>query len=230
MNTNLRYSRSNASSLQRAHLPDQHLALALAQYRMRANHYDAELAPFESIRREAIARLNLSEGATVLDVGCGTGLSFAQLQTAIGSRGRIVGIEQCPEMLDKARTRGYANGWNNVTLITSPAESAMIPGKADAALLHFTHDILRRSAALRNILQHLKPTASIVASGLCWAPPWEWATNSWVLLAALYSVSSLEGLDTPWNLLAARIGNLEISRSSGIYIASGTCALSGESA
>ena len=64
---------------------------ALAQYRSRANGYDNELALFEPLRREAVARLNLGRGDTVLDVGCGTGLSFALLDDAVGHQGRIVG-------------------------------------------------------------------------------------------------------------------------------------------
>jgi cyclopropane fatty-acyl-phospholipid synthase-like methyltransferase len=49
---------------------------ALEQYRKRAGAYDLELAAFEPIRRMAIERLQLTPGDTVLDVGCGTGLSF----------------------------------------------------------------------------------------------------------------------------------------------------------
>ena len=49
---------------------------ALQQYRVRANQYDLELQPFEPLRLGAIERLNLQPGEVVLDVGCGTGLSF----------------------------------------------------------------------------------------------------------------------------------------------------------
>ena len=77
--------------------------VALEQYRARAQVYDSELAPFEPLRQEAIQRLRLRPGETVLDVGCGTGLSFAPLLERLGPGGRIVGIAQCPEMMDKAR-------------------------------------------------------------------------------------------------------------------------------
>jgi len=196
---------------------------ALAQYRRRAEGYDRELAPFEPIRRDAIERLQLHAGDTVLDVGCGTGLSFALLRDRIGKGGRIAGIEQCPEMLAKARARVEQNGWRNIDLVCAPAATARVPVQADAALFHFTHDVLRDPAAIGNMLAHLKPGARVVASGLQWAPPWAWPTNGFVLLAALYSVTSFEGLGQPWDKLARRLDDVEVQTAlmGGIYIASG---------
>jgi len=196
---------------------------ALAQYRRRAPGYDTELALFEPIRCEAIARLELHRGDTVLDVGCGTGLSFELLHDRIGKAGRIVGIEQCPEMLDKAKTRVDENHWRHVDLVCAPAATARIPVQADAALFHFTHDVLRERAALANVLAHLKPGARVVASGLQWAPSWAWPTNGFVLLAAMYSVTSFDGLGRPWDMLARRLSDVDVRTSlmGGIYILSG---------
>lgn len=196
---------------------------ALDQYRRRAGVYDLELAAFEPIRRSAIARLKLQRGDAVLDVGCGTGLSFDMLQQAIGRRGRIVAIEQCPEMLDQARARVAHAGWTNVTLLQAAVETAAIPCQVDAALFHFTHDVLRNPGAVRNVVDHLKPGATVVAAGLQWASPWNWAVNCFVMGAALYSVTSLEGLDQPWSLLAQHLGAMRASTElwGGVYIASG---------
>ena len=196
---------------------------ALAQYRRRAGVYDLELALLEPLRRRAIALLALRPGAVVLDVGCGTGLSLGLLSQAVGAKGHIIGIEQSPEMMALARQRVAQHQLPGVTLLNSPVESAVIPVKAEAALFHFTHDILRQPAAVANVLQHLKPGARVVASGLKWASPLLWPVNLLVLPAALHSVSSTEGLAAPWDLLSPHLDrfNVESVYFGGAYLASG---------
>jgi len=197
---------------------------ALSQYRRRAPVYDFELAMFEPVRRAAIARLGLRSGDVVLDLGCGTGLSMSLLQQGVGARGHIIGIEQSPEMMARTRQRVQQQGWRNVTLIEGAVEGAAIPGPADAALFHFTHDILREPLALQNVAGSLRQGASVVACGLQWAAPWAWPLNLFVLGAALHSVTSMRGLERPWSLLAQHLDGLHIEPMLGgsLYIASGS--------
>jgi hypothetical protein len=63
-------------------------------------------------------------------------------------------------MIEQARERVAQGHWRNVTLLCSPAETADLRGMADAALFHFTHDILRRPEAVAHVMWHLKPGSS----------------------------------------------------------------------
>jgi ubiquinone/menaquinone biosynthesis C-methylase UbiE len=200
--------------------------VALNQYRWRAPVYDQELVAFEPIRRKAISRLNLLPNVTVMDVGCGTGLSFELLELAVGPQGHIIGIEQSQEMLEIARDRVAKQGWTNVTLLNTSAQEYSVPSRADAAAFHFTHDIMRSPEAIDKVVRDLKPGAHVVATGLQWSNPWAWSVNWFVLMTAMYSVTSLEGLDQPWSHLAKYLDKLDISTElmGGVYIASGVVA------
>lgn len=202
------------------------LSVSLAQYRRRAGHYDLELLPFEPFRAEAIGLLDLHDGDTVLDVGCGTGLSFAALELRIGPRGRIIGVDPSPDMLARAGSRVTQHHWSNVELVRACAADAALEGRADAALFHFTHDVLQDEVALDNVCGHLKTGAHVVACGLQWAPSWMVPTNAFVLGAALYSVSSLAGLDCPWERLARRLTGFQVHDGmlGGVYVAQGRLA------
>jgi demethylmenaquinone methyltransferase/2-methoxy-6-polyprenyl-1,4-benzoquinol methylase len=193
------------------------------QYRRRAAGYDTELIPFEPFRVQAIERLALHAGETVIDVGAGTGLSFERLVRGVGPAGRVVAVEPSPDMMERAQERVARHGWRNVELVTASAAGARLRGRADAALFHFVHDVLRDPASLANVLAHLKPGARVAATGLQWAPAWAMPVNCFVLGAAAYSLTSFDGLGKPWDRLAEHLDDVHVETAwlGGIYIASG---------
>ena len=197
---------------------------ARAMYRWRAFSYDLQLAPYEFIRRHAVERLQLQPGQCVLDLGCGTGMSLGLLQHAVGPQGRVMAVDQCPEMIALARSRVQLEGWDNVELICAEVEDAPLPEAADAAFFHLTHDILQSPQALDHVLHHLKPGARLAATGLKWTVPWLAPWNALVGMFAAQSITNFDRLAVPWQPLLDHGAELQVETvlMGTLYVASGT--------
>jgi demethylmenaquinone methyltransferase/2-methoxy-6-polyprenyl-1,4-benzoquinol methylase len=184
--------------IQRSEAPD--AAEAVARYRHHAKGYDVSARRTMWIRKRTIEKLTLRPGDRVLDVACGTGLSFPFLREAVGGKGEVVGIEISPEMMSLARQRVVEAGWRNVTLLESSLEAADIPGPFDAILFHFTHDVMRSPAALKQIFAAACPDARIAAAGMKYGPWWMAPVNVIVRAQARSYMTTFGGLATPWDL------------------------------
>jgi ubiquinone/menaquinone biosynthesis C-methylase UbiE len=69
---------------------------------------------YADARAKAVELLDLSPGARVLDVACGTGANFALIRRRIGPAGELVGVDVTPQMLDRARARIARARWTNL--------------------------------------------------------------------------------------------------------------------
>jgi ubiquinone/menaquinone biosynthesis C-methylase UbiE len=140
---------------------------AIASYRTLAAGYDASSQRETPLRLRTIDLLHLAPGLRVLDVACGTGLSFAPLVERTGANGRVVGIEVSPAMAALARERIERAGWRNVDLIVGDVATAPLGDMPfDAALFHYTHDVLQSPEALAHLFRHIRPGACVAAAGL----------------------------------------------------------------
>ena len=113
----------------------------IATYRKKAKHYDivSQFAPVPGYpqraqRRRAIEALGLRPGDTVVDIACGTGQNFPQIEHAIGPAGRIVGVDLTDAMLARAQDRIETNGWSNISLVLADAADFDFPAGVDAIL------------------------------------------------------------------------------------------------
>jgi SAM-dependent methyltransferase len=202
-------------------------ARAREQYGAMARSYELRTLSGDQWRRELVAMLAPRPGEVVLDVGCGTGRNFEQIQQWMGSSGRLIGIEQSPEMLAQAHALVERHGWTNVELVEAGAEEVAIPAAADAAMLCAVHDVMRSPAALGNVLRHLRKGGRIVAGGAKWAP---WRRSGAVSLNLSTwrlnrdCVSTFEGFGRPWSRLEELVPDLRVEEMyfGGGYIASAT--------
>ncbi len=115
-------------------------------------------------RRVARLALNLQPGERVLDLACGTGLNFRHLREGVGERGRIVGVDLTPAMLEVARKVIGANGWMNVEVRETDAAALPFPDASfDKVIMTFAlHVIPDRMRAIEEVRRVLVPGGKFV--------------------------------------------------------------------
>ena len=182
-------------------------------YRRLAAGYESTTGNILGIRRDALEALAVRPGETVFDVGCGTGKSLAALSRACGPQGRVVGIEQSPEMAAQARAH-LAECVAPTVLLEEPVEELRTELRADAMLFCYTHDVLQSAAAVARLAQLAKPGCRVAVTGIRYVP-WSWgfALNLFTAWRARGYISSVSGLDEPYRHLAAACSEFRIVRT-----------------
>jgi precorrin-6B methylase 2 len=202
-------------------------ARARADYGAMAHSYELRTVSGDQWRREIVTKLAPRAGEVILDIGCGTGRNFEQIHQWMGPTGRLIGIDQSPEMLARAHALVQRHGWDNVELVEAGAEELAIRERADAVILCAVHDVMRSPAALANVLLHVREGGRIVAGGAKWA---SWRRSGGVSLNLSTwrlnrdCVSTFEGFRQPWTRLQAIITDVQVEEMyfGGGYIASAT--------
>ena len=121
------------------------------------------LLGYRRYREAMIERLGELDGATVLDVGCGTGNNWPLLVPRIGPAGRVVGVDYSSGMLERARRRAREAGWSNVSATKDDAATlSTVRVEADATVsawcLGIVHDL---PAALDRLVDATRPGGRI---------------------------------------------------------------------
>jgi demethylmenaquinone methyltransferase/2-methoxy-6-polyprenyl-1,4-benzoquinol methylase len=126
-------------------------------YRKYADNYDLAVKLYHLLglkigkyRKMTVKALELSKGDFVVELGCGTGLNFALILDAIGSEGKLIGVDITDKMLDQCRIRIKENGWNNVELVQSDFADYDFPNELDGI---FTTGALQYSPQYDKIIE-----------------------------------------------------------------------------
>jgi SAM-dependent methyltransferase len=78
---------------------------------------------FGQIARALVTRARLSEGSTVLDVGCGAGAVLVAASEVIGPSGRLIGIDLAQGMVERARQAVREHALENAEIQVGDAEA-----------------------------------------------------------------------------------------------------------
>jgi SAM-dependent methyltransferase len=130
---------------------------------------------FSEFASVVFAAANARPGEHIIDVGCGTGATTAELARAVGPTGHVLGVDISETLIEAARSHRV----DGATFVLGDA--ATHPFKAGSYDLVFSRFgvmfFAEPRAAFKNLLQALKPSGRLVF--ICWRPPQE---NPWALV------------------------------------------------
>ncbi len=184
---------------------------SVSDYREIAARYDHATRWINDVRLEAVAALRLRKGETVLDVGCGSGFSFAPILEAVGPAGKLIAFDHSPELLRIAEGRIADGGWMNVALLESTAEAVRPNARPSAMLFSYVHDVLQSEAALDNLFAHTAPGARVAICGTKLWPWWGAPVNVYLYATHRnYITNRRENFGRPWAKIEKRLRNFKV--------------------
>jgi len=202
-------------------------------YRSHARRYDLALRLYQLIglradayRSRAIELLRLGPGDCVVDLGCGTGLSFPTLMKKIGPNGRLIGVDLTSEMLTAARNRVDRAGWKNVELVEADILEYGFPEHVAGALSIGAFGYLADSeSVIANISRQLTPGGRFVIVDGKRPSGWPlWLFRLFVYLFRPFRLNLDYFAGHPWESVAKVFNESAVEELYGglMYISSGT--------
>jgi ubiquinone/menaquinone biosynthesis C-methylase UbiE len=133
-------------------------------------HSDSELRRLENQARfigdlteEVLRRAGLASGMRVLDVGCGTGDVSFLAASLVGQGGHVLGIDQAPVAIEKARERAQHAGLDNVRFEVTDVADFEIVEQVDAIIGRLILLYLRDPVGiLRRLAEQASPGTLLV--------------------------------------------------------------------
>ncbi|MEI4233776.1 methyltransferase domain-containing protein [Roseovarius sp. D22-M7] len=111
-------------------------------------------APFVAMREAYLDRLDLPPGATVCELGCGTGVVSRAIASRAGFDGRVHATDLSEALVSEARRRARLDGIDNVEFHAEPSGHS---GKADNSC-----DLV----VLHTLISHVADPASVLAEAM----------------------------------------------------------------
>ncbi len=112
----------------------------------------------------ALDLLGIQSGASVADVGAGSGEFTWRLAERVGASGKVFAVDTQPAALDRIRKTVSAHGFSNVKVLKGTEQDPKLPpGKLDLVLLAGVyHGLLHPQDMVRKLRESLKPEGKLV--------------------------------------------------------------------
>ncbi|HEX3415539.1 MAG TPA: methyltransferase domain-containing protein, partial [Stellaceae bacterium] len=137
---------------------------AAAAYNAAADHFDDEaLGLWAKYGGRTVERLALQPGATVLDVGCGTGASAIPAALQVGPEGKVITADLADRLLEIARRKAAARGLENIEFRLGDMENLGYPDRHfDAVIcvfaIFFVPDVAKQ---IRELWRMVRPNGQL---------------------------------------------------------------------
>ena len=129
-----------------------------------ASRFEVESREIFASRGEIIEALKIKDGATIADIGAGTGLFLEPFASAVGASGRVFAIDISPRFVEYLDKRVEAEKLDNVSVVRNDETSLqLLMHRIDVAFVCDTyHHFEHHEEMLTSIFESLLPGGELV--------------------------------------------------------------------